>query len=174
MCWRRCGLCLSTPWKPLHRQVPTLTLSIGKVWIWGCGTGTGLVTSADLSVSLCSQSAKCKLQLVQLECVGSLAVSLSLPSVTMEIGGVAVMPYLSRDQPHPLQKAASNTFQHMIQLDPHVMWLLLQQMVPPPPSAATPTHPTLKPYKFPSHPDSEKYVENVSPLIALTFNMHES
>lgn len=123
----------------------------------------------DLIVtSFFSQSAKCKLQCVLLECVGSLAVSLSLPPVPLERGGVAAMPYLSRDQPRPLQAAASCTFQRMIQLDAHMMWLLLQQMVPP--TAATPTHPSLKSYKFASHPDSDKYAENVSPLISQTFD----
>lgn len=121
-----------------------------------------------------SQSAKCKLQCIQLECVGSLAASLSLPSVAMEQGGVAAMPYLSRDQPRPLQQAATHTFQRMILMDADIMWLLLQQMVPAPPTAATPTHPSLQPYKFPTHPDSEKYVENVSPLLSQTFDIFDS
>ena len=117
----------------------------------------------------CSQSAKCKLQCVLLESVGSIAASLSLPPAALETGGVACIPYLGRDQPRPLQEAASGTFRHLIRLDPHCMWLLLQQVAPP--TDATPTHPCLKPYKFPGHPDAAKYAENVAPLKSLTFDV---
>ena len=80
---------------------------------------------------------------------------------------VAALPYLSSDQPCPLQELCCRCFQELMAVNADIVWLVLQQMVPP--TLTTPTNPALKPFKFPTNPDSAKYITNITPLLSMTF-----
>lgn len=80
----------------------------------------------------------------------------------------AALHYLSSEQPQGLQQLCSCAFRQFISVDADLVWLVLQQLVPS--SLPTPTHPALKPFKFPEHPNSALFIANVQPLLHATFN----
>ena len=75
--------------------------------------------------------------------------------------------YLHDDQPVLLQEAALDMSKQFISVDSDKMWLVLSQLFPGTLPQTTPL-PGLKPYKFPSHPNADKYLKYVHQLLPLT------
>ncbi len=118
-------------------------------------------------VCVCRQSVQCKVQVSMLECVGQICAALSLPSLSMEDGTVAMAAYLHGNQPEVLQEVAMGVARQLIGVNSDIVWLVLCQMCPLALPQTTPP-PGLTPFTFRSHSESEKYVKNIQKLLPLT------
>ena len=116
---------------------------------------------------MCRQTGQCKLQCELLESVGVLSLKLQVSTSDLERLAHACIPYLGSDQPDVLQQACQTCFQNLIDLDPDAMWLLLEQLRSEG-GETTPPGPSLKLYKLPACPNSDKYRDNVDMLINRT------
>ena len=139
------------------------------------GNETGLIFCLEVIIDAFSltflapfrQTGECKLQQQLLECVGTLSLKLQVSTADMERLAHACVPYLGSNQPYVLQQACQTCFQNLIELDPDVMWLLLEQLRSDG-CETTPPDSALRPYRLPCCPNRDKYFDNVNVLINRT------
>ncbi|XP_041375233.1 TELO2-interacting protein 1 homolog [Gigantopelta aegis] len=108
-----------------------------------------------------------KYQLACLAHIGYIARQIGASVIDVEKLAKSCLPYLSVHQCKPLQEASMTSVQHLIQLEPDLMWLSLHRLYSP--SDLVPPAPCFKPVKVFSEPGkSNEFTDNVIKLLPLT------
>nr|XP_014351079.1 PREDICTED: TELO2-interacting protein 1 homolog isoform X2 [Latimeria chalumnae] len=87
-----------------------------------------------------------KLQLAVLQGLGALCEKLEMAERDLNLVVNACLPYLSCKQPSKLQEASCSVFLHLIQVDPDVVWLVLNELYCP--HSYEPPHTSLQSVKL--------------------------
>ncbi|XP_048249152.1 TELO2-interacting protein 1 homolog isoform X1 [Haliotis rufescens] len=110
-----------------------------------------------------------KLQLSCLTHLGPICHEVEARGLDLVVQGC--LPYLSAQQPKPLQQASLTCFQHLIDLEPDVIWLRLSDLYTP--DDPSPPGSEFRKVQFLTRPgERNEYSDNVALLLPLTSCAH--